>query len=137
MKKVRTQTTVDEYIAGYPVKVQKRLKDIRKAVMKVIKKSAPQAVEKIGYGMPSYSYKGVLLYYAAHTNHIGFYPGPSAIEVFKKELADYETSRGTIQFPHNIKIPLKLIAEIVEFRIKENIKKEELKVQTKKSKEKK
>ena len=87
MKKVKPPKTVDEYISGYPEEVQKRLMEIRKAILKVVKKSAPQAVEKIGYGMPSYSFKGVLLYFAAHTNHIGFYPGPSAIEAFKKELA--------------------------------------------------
>ena len=134
MKKVKPPKTVEEYISGYPEEVQKRLMDIRSAVLKVIKKSAPETVEKIGYGMPSYSFKGVLLYYAAHINHIGFYPGPAAIEAFKNELAEYETSKGTIQFPYNIKIPLKLIAEIVEFRIRENINKEELKSQKKRSK---
>jgi uncharacterized protein YdhG (YjbR/CyaY superfamily) len=133
MKKVKTPQTVDEYISGYPDEVQKRLMEIRKAVLKVVKKSASQAVEKIGYGMPSYSFKGVLLYFAAHTNHIGFYPGPSAIEAFKKELKDYETSKGTIQFPNTKKIPLKLITEIVQFKVRENIKKEELKLQKKKS----
>jgi uncharacterized protein YdhG (YjbR/CyaY superfamily) len=130
MKKVKAPQTVDEYISEYPEEVQKRLRDIRKAV----KKAAPQAVEKVGYGMPAYTFKGMLLYFAAHTNHIGFYPGPSAIEVFKKELEDYETSRGTIQFPHNKIIPLRLIAEIVQFKARENIKKEELKLQRKRSK---
>jgi uncharacterized protein YdhG (YjbR/CyaY superfamily) len=130
MKKVKITQTVDEYISGYPAEVQKRLADIRKAV----KKAAPQAVEKIGYGMPAYTFKGMLLYFAAHTNHIGFYPGPSALDAFKKEHEDYETSRGTIQFPHNKKIPLRLIAEIVQFKVRENIKKEELKLQKKRSK---
>jgi uncharacterized protein YdhG (YjbR/CyaY superfamily) len=132
MKKVKSPKTVDEYISVYPEEVQKRLMDIRQAVMKAVKKSAPQTVEKIGYGMPSYSFKGVLLYFAAHTNHIGFYPGPSAIEAFKKDLTDYERSKGTVQFPHNKKIPLGLITEIVHFKIRENIKKEELKLQRKK-----
>jgi uncharacterized protein YdhG (YjbR/CyaY superfamily) len=134
MKKVKTPRTIDEYISGYPEEVQKRLMDIRQAVMKAVKKSAPKTVEKIGYGMPSYSFKGVLLYFAAHTNHIGFYPGPSAIEAFQKELKDYETSRGTIQFPNIKKIPLRLIAEIVQFKVRENIKKEELKAQKKRNK---
>jgi len=125
MKKVKTPKTVDEYISGYPEEVQKRLADIRKAVMKAVKKSAHQTVEKIGYGMPSYSFKGILVYFAAHTNHIGFYPGPLAIEEFKKDLVDYKLSRGTIQFPHDKNIPLKLITEIVKFRVNENIRKEE------------
>jgi len=123
MKKVKTPQTVDEYISGHPEEVQKRLRDIRNAVLKVIKKSAPQAVEKIGYGMPAYSFKGVLLYFAAHTNHIGFYPGPAAIKKFKKKLTGYETSKGTIQFPYKKKIPVKLISEIAKFRINENINK--------------
>ena len=76
----------------------------------------------------------MLLYFAAHTNHIGLYPGPSAIEEFKKELVDFETSRGTIQFPHDKNIPLKLTSEIVKFRVRENILKEELKAQKKRSK---
>jgi uncharacterized protein YdhG (YjbR/CyaY superfamily) len=130
MKKVKKPQTVNDYISGYPEKVKKRLTDIRK----VVRKAAPEAIEKIGYGMPSYTFKGMLLYYAAHTNHIGFYPGPSAIETFKNELVDYETSRGTVQFPHNKKIPLKLIDGMVKFRVKENILKEELKFMKKKSK---
>ncbi len=128
MKKVKTPKTVDEYISGYPEEVQKRLSDIRKAV----KKAAPQAIEKIGYRMPAYTFKGMLVYFAAHTNHIGFYPGPSAIEIFKNELAGFETSRGTIQFPPDKNIPLKLITEIVKFRVNENIRKEELKALKKK-----
>jgi uncharacterized protein YdhG (YjbR/CyaY superfamily) len=133
MIKVKAPQTVDEYISGYPEEVQKRLMDIRQAVMKAVEKSAPRTVEKIGYGMPSYSFKGVLLYFAAHTNHIGFYPGPAAIEAFKKELVEYETSKGTIQFPHDKNIPLKLIPEIVKFRVNENIRKEEQKALNKKS----
>jgi uncharacterized protein YdhG (YjbR/CyaY superfamily) len=129
MKKVKAPQTVDEYISGYPEGIQKRLTDIRKAV----KKAAPQAVEKIGYGMPAYTFKGMLLYFAAHTNHIGFYPGPSAVEAFKKELVDYEPSKGTIKFPHDKNIPLKLIPDIVKFRVNENIRKEELKALKKKS----
>jgi uncharacterized protein YdhG (YjbR/CyaY superfamily) len=129
MIKVKAPQTVDEYISGYPAEVQKKLTGIRKAV----KKAAPHAVEKIGYGMPAYTFKGMLLYFATHTNHIGFYPGPAAIEAFKKELVEYETSRGTIQFPHGKKIPLKLVAEMVRFRVNENIRKEEQKALNKKS----
>jgi uncharacterized protein YdhG (YjbR/CyaY superfamily) len=120
MKKVVPPQTVDEYISDYPEEVKKRLMDIRKTVLKVIKKSAPQAVEKLSYGMPAYSFKGMLLYFAAHANHIGFYPYPSAMEAFNKEIAEYRTSKGTMQFPHDKKLPLKLITEIVEFRIREN-----------------
>jgi uncharacterized protein YdhG (YjbR/CyaY superfamily) len=95
---------------------------------------APDAVEKISYGMPAYTFKGMLIYFAAHTNHIGRYPYPSAMEAFKKEVAQYRTSKGTLQFQNEKPLPLKLIAEIVSFRVKENIMKEELKILKKKRK---
>jgi uncharacterized protein YdhG (YjbR/CyaY superfamily) len=112
---------VDQYILSFPEEIRKRLHDIRQT----IKKAAPEAVEKIGYGMPAYTYKGMLLYFAAHTNHIGVYPYPSAMEAFKKELTRYKTSRGTIQFLHSEPVPLKLLGEIIRFRIEENKMKEE------------
>lgn len=125
----KTAQSVDEYISGYPADIQKKLNDIRKAV----RKAAPEAVEKISYGMPAYTFKGMLLYFAGHTNHIGLYPYPSAIEAFKKEIAEYYKSKGTLQFPHGKPLPLKLIKEIVAFRVQENIIKEQLKRVKKKS----
>ena len=130
MKTAKTPQTVDEYIAACPADLQKRLKDIRKT----IKKAAPLAVEKISYGMPAYTFKGMLLYFAMHTNHIGLYPYPSAMEAFKKEVAEYRASKGTLQFPHNKKLPLKLIAEIVKFRVRENIMKGKMKLLKEQSK---
>lgn len=123
MEKRKTAQTVDEYISGYPADIQKKLNDIRK----VVKKAAPEAVEKISYGMPAYTYKGMLLYFAVHTNHIGLYPYPSAMEAFREEIAAYRTSKGTIQFMLSKPVPLKLIAGIVAFRVQENIMKEQLK----------
>jgi uncharacterized protein YdhG (YjbR/CyaY superfamily) len=130
VKSTKPPQSVDEYIAGFPEDLQKNLRGLRN----VIKKAAPQAVEKISYGMPAYTFKGMLLYFAMHTSHIGLYPYPSAMEAFKKEVAEYRTSKGTLQFPHNKKLPLKLIAEIVKFRVRENIMKEELKTLKKRSK---
>lgn len=124
MEAVKRPDTVDEYISNYPEDLQERLKDIRET----IKKAAPDAIEKISYGMPAYTYKGMLLYFAMHTNHIGLYPYPSAMEAFSKKIAGYRTSKGTIQFPNNEKLPLKLISEMVKFRVRDNNKKEELKV---------
>jgi len=128
MEKRKTAQTVDEYFAVYPEDIKKKLYDIRA----VIKKAAPEAVEKISYGMPAYTYKGMLLYFAVHTNHIGLYPYPSAMEAFRKEIAAYRTSKSTIQFPHNKTLPLKLIAEIAAFRMQENLMKEEFKKKRKK-----
>jgi len=129
MEKRNTPVSIEAYISEYPSEIQKKLNDIRK----VIKKAAPGAVEKISYGMPAYTYKGMLLYFAAHKNHIGLYPYPSAMYAFREEIAAYRTSKGAIQFPLNKPVPLTLISEIVAFRVQENIMKEELKRGKKKS----
>ena len=115
--------TIDEYIAAYPVTIQEKLNGMRLAV----RKAAPEATEKISYRMPSYLFHGMLVYFAAHTNHIGFYPFTSAIKVFSSELTPYHTSKGGIQFPYKSPLPLNLIKRIVEFRVKENIEKAALK----------
>jgi uncharacterized protein YdhG (YjbR/CyaY superfamily) len=76
----------------------------------------------------------MLLYYAAHRNHIGFYPFTTAIAAFKKELAAYKTAKGSIQFPHSQTLPLDLISQITAFRVEENLAKAELKLLKKKKK---
>lgn len=73
--------------------------------------------------MPAFKYKGNLVYFAAFKNHIGFYPAPSGTEAFRKELALYKGGKGSVQFPLNQPVPLALIAEIVKFRMIENMEK--------------
>ena len=85
-----------------------------------VQKAAPHATEKISYGMPTFYYNGNLVHFAAFKNHIGFFPTPSAIEAFEKELKSYKTSKGTVQFPLADPLPLQLIERIVKFRVKEN-----------------
>ncbi len=106
----------DEYIAGFPENIQRKLNDLRAA----IRKAAPGAEESISYRMPAYKLNGVLVYFAAQKNHIGFYPTSSGVIAFKKELAGYKTSKGAVQFPLDKPIPLKLVSTIVKFRVKEN-----------------
>jgi uncharacterized protein YdhG (YjbR/CyaY superfamily) len=108
--------TVEEYIAGFPEDTQKILELIRAT----IKKAAPKAEEVISYSMPAFRQKGILVYYAAQKNHIGFYPTASAIAAFKKDMVTYKGSKGTVQFPYDRPIPFDLISEIVKFRVKEN-----------------
>ncbi len=108
--------TVDEYFASLTEADQQLLATIRYTV----KQAAPNATEVISYNMPAIKQKGILVYYAAHQNHIGFYPTSKPIEVFKAELTHYKTSKGAIQFPHN-QIDLALITKIVEFRLKEDL----------------
>jgi len=87
---------------------------------KTIKTAAPAAEEVISYNMPAIKQNGILVYYAAYKAHIGFYPTPSAIEAFKKELSKYESSKGAVRFPLDQPLPLSLITRIVKFRIKLN-----------------
>ena len=108
---------IDEYIAGFPKDVRMILEQIRET----IKKAAPNAEETISYQMPAFRLKGYLVYFAAHKNHIGFYPMPSAIEKFKKELSVYEGAKGSVKFPLDSPMPLGLIGKIVKFRVKENL----------------
>lgn len=110
--------TVDEYMSALPPDQKRILEQVRQ----VIKTEAPQAEEVISYNMPAFKWNGMLIWYAAYKNHIGLYPKTKAIEVFKKELARYKTSKGAIQFPIEQPMPIELIKKIVQFRLKENAK---------------
>lgn len=112
-----TATTISEYIAAFPVEIRNRLQAIRE----LIQDSAPQALEKISYAMPTFTLNGNLVHFAAFKNHIGFYPVPTGIEAFKKELSKYKMGKGSIQFPHTEPLPLELIRKIVKFRVSENL----------------
>ena len=109
-------STVEEYIEAAPSELQKRLWQLHK----VIRTAAPGATESLKWRMPAYSYQKILLTFAVFKNHIGFYPMPSAIKAFSKELAKYNTARGSVQFPHDKPLPLSLIKKIVKFRVKES-----------------
>ena len=112
---------IDEYIDRFPPDTQEILKQIRTTINKVV----PDAEETISYGIPTFNLNGTyLIYFAAYKKHIGFYPVPSGIEEIDKEFASFKTSgKGTIQFPLNKPIPLKLITKLVKFKVKENIEK--------------
>jgi len=119
---------IDEYIEQFPGNVQATLQKLRAT----IKKTAPGAEETISYQMPAFKYHGILVYFAGYQNHIGFYPTSSPMKVFKERLTNYKTSKGAIQFPIDQAIPLTLIKDIVKFRIKENLEKENAKLKKKK-----
>lgn len=108
--------TVDQYINSFP----ERVKVVLHALRRVIKEEAPEAKETIKYRIPTFTLNGNLIHFAAFKNHIGFYPTPSPLEVFKKELSKYQTSKGAIQFPIDQPLPFPLIRKIVRFRVKEN-----------------
>ncbi len=118
-----TPTTIDEYIAGFPPDVR----DILQKIRVTIRKAAPGAAETIKYRMPTFTLNGNLVYFAAFEKHIGFYPIPTGIEAFKKELSAYEQGKGSVQFPLDKPIPYALISRIVKFRVKENLNKAQAK----------
>ena len=112
-------TNVDEYIAAFPPTVQKILQELRAT----IRHAAPDAEETISYLMPTFKQAGNLVHFAAYKNHIGFYPGPGGIVNFQDELSVFEGSKGTVRFAIDKPLPLKLISEIVKFRVKVNLEK--------------
>ena len=107
---------VDAYVASAPKEVQNKLKEIRAAV----KKTAPTAVERISYGMPYYDYNGRLAYFAFAKAHIGLYIPTPVVEEHKSELKDYQTSKATVRFPLDKKLPVALIKKLVKARMKKN-----------------
>lgn len=107
---------IDEYNSSFPADIQKNLQRLRE----IIKQAAPNATETISYGMPAFRQNKVLVYYAVHKEHIGFYPTPNSIVHFKQELEKYRTSKGAIQIPIDRPLPLTLIKKIVKFRVAED-----------------
>jgi uncharacterized protein YdhG (YjbR/CyaY superfamily) len=108
--------TIDEYISLFPENIQDLLNKLRQT----IRETAPDAKEAISYQMPTFKLNGNLVHFAAFKNHIGFYPTPSGTKTFKKEISNYRSGKGSIQFPIDKPIPLSLIQKIVKHRVKEN-----------------
>jgi uncharacterized protein YdhG (YjbR/CyaY superfamily) len=114
----KAAVTIDDYIKQQEKSKQIGLQKIRE----IIKKVAPKAIEGIGYQMPVFKQEGNLVYFAVAANHYGFYPTSKPIEVFKEALdkKGYTYSKGAIQFPLDKPLPVKLIQDMVKFKIKEN-----------------
>jgi uncharacterized protein YdhG (YjbR/CyaY superfamily) len=109
--------TIDEYIAQFPGEIRDMLQQLRQT----IHEEAPDAQEAISYRMPAFRLKGNLVYFAAFRDHISFFPTSSAIVAFRKELAGYKTSKGTVRFPLDQPIPFDLVRRMVRFRVQENL----------------
>ena len=106
--------TVDAYIAGVPTEVRGKLGTLRAA----IKASAPRAQESMSYGMPYYSYKGRLAYFAAYENHIGLYVPTPVVEEHQRELRNYETAKATVRFPIDKPLPVALVKKLIKARLR-------------------
>jgi uncharacterized protein YdhG (YjbR/CyaY superfamily) len=109
--------TVGQFIASAPKAAQPKLRQLRAIILK----AAPGAQEGLKWGMPAVSYRRILVMYAGYKHHIGFYPTPSAIRAFKKELAGFKTAKGSIQFPLDHPLPVRLIRNITAFRVQESL----------------
>lgn len=112
-------SNIDDYILSFPQKIQTVLKEIRT----IIKETVPDARETISYGIPTFQLNGNLVHFAAFKNHIGFYPTPTGIEEFEKELSVYKQGKGSVQFPLNETLPATLIKKIVQFQVERNTEK--------------
>ena len=121
--------SIDEYIATFPEETQKMLEELRAT----IKTAAPDAREKISYQITAFELNGRnLVHFAGWKKHIAMYPIPSGTEAFNKEVSKYMGGRGTLKFPIDKPLPLKLITKIVKFRVADNIKNAEIKSSKKK-----
>jgi uncharacterized protein YdhG (YjbR/CyaY superfamily) len=119
MDRKQGASTIDEYIQMFPKEIQEKLESIRRLIQEL----APEAQEKINYRMPTFYLNGNLVHFAAFEKHIGFYPTPSGISAFRKELSKYKNAKGSVQFPLDEEIPFELIKRIVLYRLEENRKK--------------
>jgi len=121
--------SMDEYIGTFPKDVQNILEEVRRT----IKAAAPKAEEKISYNMPTFMLNGkYLIYFAGWKHHISLYPVPVGSDAFNKEVSKYAAGKGTLQFPLDKPLPLKLITKIVKLRIEDDLGKAEIKSAKKK-----
>lgn len=116
MATARRSLTVDEYIARCPPAVRSKVERIRR----IIRRVAPDANERISYGIPTFTLNGVLLYFAAFTNHIGLYPPVKGNARIEKAIARYAGPKGNLRFPLDEPMPYDLIERIAELRVKQN-----------------
>jgi uncharacterized protein YdhG (YjbR/CyaY superfamily) len=107
----------DEYLAAVPEPARRTLKKIRAAIRSAV---PPEATEIISYGIPAFKHKGVLVWFAAFSDHCSLFPTASVIEAFKKELKGFSTSKGTIQFPTDKPLPTALVKKLVKARVAQN-----------------
>jgi uncharacterized protein YdhG (YjbR/CyaY superfamily) len=108
---------VDEYLAGVPEPARSTLDKIRATIRSIL---PPEATETISYQMPAFKHKGVLVWYAAFSNHCSLFPTASVIEAFKNELKGFSLSKGTIQFTTDKPLPAALVKKLVKARVAQN-----------------
>jgi uncharacterized protein YdhG (YjbR/CyaY superfamily) len=109
-------TTIDEYIESFPETIQKTLQELRT----IVREEIPGAEETIRYGLPTFRLNNKnVVHFGGYKTHIGFYPAPSGIEAFEKDLAKYQSGKGTLQFSLGEELPWELIRKVTRHRVGE------------------
>jgi uncharacterized protein YdhG (YjbR/CyaY superfamily) len=106
--------TVEEYVAATPKLARPVIDQLRATIRSVVPK---EATEVISYGIPAFRHNGILVWFAAFSEHCSLFPTAAVIEAFKRELQGYSTSKGTIHFPIDKPLPTVLIKKIVKARV--------------------
>lgn len=130
MSKEAKPQSIDEYIAAQEAFMRPKLLQMRKT----IKKAALDAEEVISYSMPAFKFHGIVVYFAAFKNHLGFYAMKSVMIHFKDQIEAYQSGMATLQFQWDKPLPVKLITEIVKYRVQANLDKKMAKDAMKKKK---
>lgn len=115
MKKTKKPTTVSEYINAAPPQAKKKLREMRS----ILKKVVPKAKEVLKWNVPMFEDERILFAYASFKTHLNFMPTPAALKVFKKELSEYKTGKGSVQFPYDKPLPKNIIKKLAAYRAKD------------------
>jgi len=105
---------VAEYLARVPEPARSALSKMRAAIRSAVPR---EATETISYRIPAFKHHGILVWFAAFSDHCSLFPTAAVIEAFKEELKGFSTSKGTIHFPLNRPLPVRLIKKIVKARV--------------------
>jgi uncharacterized protein YdhG (YjbR/CyaY superfamily) len=114
---MKSYSNIDEYIEATPEEIRSLLRTMRQT----IQEAAPEATEKISYGIPTFTLNGNLVHFGGFKDHIGFFPTAAGVAAFASELEPYVISKGTIRLPLDKPLPLPLIRKIVKFRVRQNL----------------
>ena len=115
----KTYNSINAYIDEFPDETKKKLYELKECILTVV----PNAKELFTYGVPAFSLieggkmeEQIMI--AGFKNHVGFYPHPTTIEFYDKELSIYKRGKGSVQFPLDKELPKELIIEMVRYRFK-------------------